>query len=469
MSTKVISVINVDGITREEETLSTEKEDVKRSAVKEVCRAIGISVFGIIGFCLLFVMPWITIPRTNSIIYQAYWMEAMLPLLTSFVLGALTDILNLSTWTEEKIIMSFGVFLRVFFLNMIPYDLIYILTCMFWKNYFEANHPMPDLAYFVDINAYIIILIGLWFVLPSNLRTENNFRKKLKIYMLYCLWTQITIILKEVLLFMFTEFPAALQFIVPLMIAGCRELDKRARSKLVTKMMGEQNESASILVAINSGSAFSFFIAINLVGAEYSTMCCTLAIDLILHMKMTYKIIKENKKVQPSLFQNENRERNKNITKLVLAELIEGFTPVIYGACMAMAYYGPNAHLFAYVSNNYWGEVIEDIGPLFATMTILFAVDTLSVVFNSFCLWKFLNINPLKYFSHVLNNYWYFMAINFAFNVVLYFSFNDVNLGMDINRSFQWISEEGWVNLVNNSNDLTNKEKAELLFQTTLV
>ena len=102
MSTKVISVINVDGITREEEAISMEKEDVKRY-VKEICRVIGISVFGIIGFCLLFVMPWTTIPRTNSIIYQAYWMEAMLPLLTIHVLGALTDILNLSTWTEEKL------------------------------------------------------------------------------------------------------------------------------------------------------------------------------------------------------------------------------------------------------------------------------------------------------------------------------------------------------------------------------
>ena len=61
------------------------------------------------------------------------------------------------------------------------------------------------------------------------------------------------------------------------------------------------------------------------------------------------------------------------------------------------------------------------------------------------------------------------MAINFAFNVVLYFSSNDVNLGMDATQSHQWISEEGWVNLVNNSNDLTNEEKAELLFQTNLV
>ena len=84
--------------------------------------------------------------------------------------------------------------------------------------------------------------------------------------MLYCLWTQIAVILIKVLSFMFTEFPAALQFIVSLMIAGCRELDKRARSKLVTKMMGEQNESASILVSINSGSAFHSLLQFDLSG-----------------------------------------------------------------------------------------------------------------------------------------------------------------------------------------------------------
>ena len=49
---------------------------------------------------------------------------------------------------------------------------------MFWKNYFDANHPMPDLMFIVEINAYIIILIGLWFVLPSNLRTEKKLSKE---------------------------------------------------------------------------------------------------------------------------------------------------------------------------------------------------------------------------------------------------------------------------------------------------
>ena len=30
-------------------------------------------------------------------------------------------------------------------------------------------------------------------------------------------------------------------------------------------------------------------------------------------------------------------------------------------------------------------------------------------------------------------------------------------------RAFKWISDEGWMDLVNRSNDLTNEEKAELL------
>ena len=44
----------------------------------------------------------------------------------------------------------------------------------------------------------------------------------------------------------------------------------------------------------------------------------------------------------------------------------------------------------------------------------------------------------------------------------MYFAATDINFGMDETLSFQWISDEGWINLVNNSNALTNEEKAEV-------
>ena len=86
-------------------------------------------------------------------------------------------------------------------------------------------------------------------------------------------------------------------------------------------------------------------------------------------------------------------KNNIKITMLIIAELIEGLTPIIYGVGMAMAYYGPNYHLFSNVGNDYWSTQMKSIRPLFVTMSMLFGIDTLSVLVNSFCLWKALNVN----------------------------------------------------------------------------
>ena len=152
-----------------------------------------------------------------------------------------------------------------------------------------------------------------------------------------------------------------------------------------------------------------------------------------------------------------------NVITLVIGELIDGITPVIYACSMAMAYYGPNAHIFSNVRNNYWSEEIENIGPLFLTMTILFSVDILSAVINSFWLQKAAETNIFQDFYRLLSKYWYFMVIKLAVRMTTYFATNDVNMGMDGTQSFQWTSQEGWMSLVNNSNVLTDKEKASLL------
>ena len=158
----------------------------------------------------------------------------------------------------------------------------------------------------------------------------------------------------------------------------------------------------------------------------------------------------------------------KQHTTLILGELIEGFTPIIYGICTALAYYGPNAFLFANIGNNYWSTEVNDIGPLFATMSILFGIDTLNVFINSILVWEFVNVSMLPEFARVLNRHWYPMAVSLAIYMAIYFVTTDINFGMDETRSFQWISNEGWINLVNNSNDLYKEEKENLLSAITL-
>ena len=269
-----------------------------------------------------------------------------------------------------------------------------------------------------------------------------------------------------ILLYIFNNSPSGFQFLVSFILAGCRELDKRLHSKLVIKMLDipkesldVQNESASALILIDVSSKYSFFIAVRMVQAEFATICCTMIIDLLLHLKLTYRTIKDFR-----TFNSERRNGNDtNMNKLIIAELIEGFTPIIYGACIALAYYGPNSYIISNIGNNYWSEKIDNLGPLFLTMSILFVVDLFSVIINSIWLWKVLNVSILLEFRRVLGKYWFFMATKLAFNMATYFATNDINLGMDRTWSFEWITEEGWKNLVKNSTDITDEEKSDIL------
>ena len=242
-------------------------------------------------------------------------------------------------------------------------------------------------------------------------------------------------------------------------------MDKRIRSKLVTKMMGVLDETAKALITIHVSSGYSFFIAIKLVGAEIATIVSTVAIDFLLHSKTTHDIIKDFRKIRDVVY---GKESHTGITILILGELIEGLTPLIYGICVAMAYYGPNADILSSVGNNYWSQKIEDISPLFGTMFILFGVDTISVLFNALYLWKTMHVNMITEFSKVLNKYRYFLAVALSLNMVMYIANIDINLGMDGTQSYLWTSKEGWIYLVNATKELTVEEKSKLLGQMTL-
>ena len=115
------------------------------------------------------------------------------------------------------------------------------------------------------------------------------------------------------------------------------------------------------------------------------------------------------------------------------------------------------------IGNNYWSEVIKSMKPLYVTMFILFAVDALSMAINSLCLWKMVSINIIQEYCRVVCNYWFFLVIYLSLNMTFYLVTTDVNFGMDGTQSFQWVSNEGWINLVNDSHDIAVNEKTQLL------
>ena len=64
------------------------------------------------------------------------------------------------------------------------------------------------------------------------------------------MWCTATTILNEILSYLLGNFPSDLRFLVVILIATIREFDNLVRSKLIDKMTGYQNDSATALVTI---------------------------------------------------------------------------------------------------------------------------------------------------------------------------------------------------------------------------
>ena len=300
--------------------------------------------------------------------------------------------------------------------------------------------------------------------------SDHDFRRKLKMYMKYFLWFLVMVFQNEVHSFLFMNAPDGFQFLVVIVLAGCQKFDMKVRLKLLNDMIGKHNESGIAILKVDHSVMYSIFISVRLVGAELATICCSVVVGFVQHFLMTYQIIKDFRKVSYlGTFENKTLEKNMRIMKLIITELIEGITPIVYGLHIAMAYYGPNSHIFADVSNTYWSGEMKDFGPVFRMMSILFFVDTLSVIINSFLLWKMLNVNMIEEFCRVLTKYWFLIAVPLELSMSLYLATKDVNLGIDETHAYLWIRNEGRAQLINSSNDLTEVEKTNVLANVTFL
>ena len=160
MRGKRLSVFAVDDISYQVET-----DEITRLTrpfdVKDVFKAL-LSCLAIIAFCVFFAILWTIIPRTNSIIYQSYWMEVYLPVCSSFMLSAGTYLLDLIHWTKEKDLRSIKVYLKMFFVMVIPCFALYIVCYVIWSVWLEFNHPLPYLAIICLMLAWLIFPLTLW-------------------------------------------------------------------------------------------------------------------------------------------------------------------------------------------------------------------------------------------------------------------------------------------------------------------
>ena len=467
MDGQEIPVISIAHISSNEKWEKEKKGIQKNVPIKSDVAHLNVCYFvAIFGFCAAFTSSLTLFPRHNSIFYQTKWYEFNIPMAVLLLLDACGGILDIATFFNEKSLLTFRMLLRMYMFCMTLWLVPFLMAYIIWCNLLGYNWPIPYLGYNYLIN--VMLFPGVWYVFPYHLRCDKEFRKNMKMYLSYFTVVIVMMLLREGISLLFQALPLYLQWIVALLITLLKHFDKWLSSKLITRMTGGKYESSTVLLSVKINGTYSYFIAVRIFGAETMTVFFFIVIELMLQLHMTYQIIQRHNKVavQTEKSEDRNRDKDKIVRKLVLAEMTEGITPVVFAIGFAMAYYGPNSDLLGNVKNDYWTyKKVEDAGNLFLTMLLLSAVDTFSMVINSLILIKFANISLYYEICRLVKKYWIFLAIRFGMNICGNYASNDINLGMDSTGEFQWITKEGRYQLINISKDLSKEEKMMLLLQ----
>ena len=423
----------------------------------------------ILGATAISLIPQSLIPRHNSIYYPDSWYEIWVvgALFGTFV-GRMRSMLEFFIFTKENSIVTINAGLKIFAWSFVPNVCIIFLTQYYWTSLMGLQYPMPLMGLFVFFTGWLSFICTMRFgvIYPSNLWKNLVFRKTIKTYVMFEAWILVMAFQSDVLAFGFKAITGSPQCLFALMIPLARAMNKKILMKFVAKMVGNNDEMANVFHEARVNIIYALFVAIRMNGAENLTVVSIILVDILLQSKLAIDIIKMKRQVSTdgSVRDAMSTRLEKQILKLLMAELTEGLVPISYAIGFAMLYYGPNAHLTGNVLSDLWQyEKVEDVTRLFFIQGILFGVDLLCVTMNAYLVANFGNVDLMKQLCKLLKNYWMVFAILMMDNIFFYFAFHDINLGVDMTLTFEWITAEGRMKFINDSTEIMKDEKESLL------
>ena len=111
--------------------------------------------------------------------------------------------------------------------------------------------------------------------------------------------------------------------------------------------------------------------------------------------------------------------------------MVELMVPIFYILVFVAAYYGPNAKIIGNIGNSYWQyNAVKDVGKTIEFISIFFFIDFCSVIFCTFLLWKFCQIDIRRPFVALQKEFGMIFLLNLCYklNGVSYFKLRLVNI-----------------------------------------
>ena len=239
----------------------------------------------------------------------------------------------------------------------------------------------------------IVLLTTIWFRFPPGWRNNLLFRKRLKSYLLVPAFGMSIYLHYMIVTIVLISLQGHYEWVIAILLPFMRELECWISTKLALKAACGDITAMKIVIAFERNINHSIALSYMLGSIASDTTCILVLIfDFLFNLSIGIRIIWMARK------RPENKEKIiELLQELVIAEMVEFITPLVYLACFCTAYYGPNAHLLGNIRNGYFQYVaVEDVGRNVKNVLWFFCIELLSCTACSLILWIWCHINLFR-------------------------------------------------------------------------
>ena len=378
-------------------------------------------LLSILMACVIWSIPVLIIPATNTVIFPSYWWESLvkgeLVANSLYCIGMM--MLEIKIIFDLTFLSLLRPFAWAFALNLLTTTLAYCALYLVWTSWLGFNHPMPYILAILYLVWYTAQYATMWFVFPPKLRKDKIGKRKIIGFMLYKLWL-FQLDWQKLFLNIVLGNLGPLQWIMGIVLPISREMNLWVLEK-IWETFDKSSHNLLLIskltatVRINVGHAVWVAIVISTKASRLTT-CCVLAVDVIFNIYETYAIIRKQRNISPT---NTNEKVGNtwkaDVLKLCGIEMVEFLTPIAYAITFSMAFYGPNADIIGGVKFSDWGfKEVTDAGSYLVESGMMFVADFSCTFASGILLWKFSSVNMVEEMYKLLSLFWLLIAINLA-------------------------------------------------------
>ena len=354
-----------------------------------------------------FVLCFLTlVPMTIKDYLGAWWWEHPfhVPLVAGYIIH------DCSYWMNLTSIKTGKTFLILIVIGGIALAAVLGLLGLVWY-LCDFVYPVP---FFGIIGGYTIVFgqyLGLWLVFPRSWRESESFRKRLMYFYIATTFSPIPVIEYAMIGAGLVYLDPSYQWIIAILLPVLRHVNTKILVKIASKAAQGDLKRVELPSAHQMITRHALFLTytIGSVGT-LTSMAIFLATDFIINMYITRTIMRVKKDDKESL-----EETTDLLQELMVNEIVEVLTPIMYLLCFITAYYGPNADDIGNIKNSTWHfRAVEDLGTSVGLIFLFFVLDAISAFISSAVLWKYCRINLYRVLAAIQMEFGFNFTINFT-------------------------------------------------------